>query len=170
MAALGPCFLKRGPALDHSTAHDCAMSIAPHVRSLDNFSTREREPWGPRPRFTFRASSLSWAYRLHGVGVAGVAERKLDPVSCLHLRKIDGRRHREFHLHRRPIDVSDRAVFKGHLAIRRIHGGYRPGGGRRLFCSSHGGQDAADALRRRIEEELRWDCSVPQYHDEVHLQ
>src|SRR5260221_1795696 len=74
--------------------------------------------------------SRSRAYRLHGIRVAGAAERELDPVSCLHLRKVDGRRHREFHLHRRPIDVSDRTVIKSHLTISRIHGGYPPPGGR----------------------------------------
>ena len=35
---------------------------------------------------------------------------------------------------------------------------------------THGEPDAADALRRRIEEELRWSCSVPQYRDRVDLQ
>jgi metallo-beta-lactamase family protein len=35
---------------------------------------------------------------------------------------------------------------------------------------THGEPDAADALRRRIEEELRWKCSVPQYRDRVDLQ
>jgi metallo-beta-lactamase family protein len=35
---------------------------------------------------------------------------------------------------------------------------------------THGEPDAADALRRRIEEELRWNCSVPQYRDGVELQ
>jgi metallo-beta-lactamase family protein len=35
---------------------------------------------------------------------------------------------------------------------------------------THGEPDAADALRRRIEAELRWNCSVPQYRDRVDLQ
>jgi metallo-beta-lactamase family protein len=34
---------------------------------------------------------------------------------------------------------------------------------------THGEPDAADALRRRIEEELHWTCSVPQYRDQVDL-
>ena len=34
---------------------------------------------------------------------------------------------------------------------------------------THGEPDAADALRRRIDEELRWNCSVPQYGDRVDL-
>ena len=34
---------------------------------------------------------------------------------------------------------------------------------------THGEPDAADALRRRIEEELHWSCSIPQYHDQVDL-
>lgn len=35
---------------------------------------------------------------------------------------------------------------------------------------THGEPDAADALRRRIEEELHWNCSVPQYRDRIDLQ
>ena len=35
---------------------------------------------------------------------------------------------------------------------------------------THGEPDAADTLRRRIEEELRWNCSVPQYRDRIDLQ
>ena len=35
---------------------------------------------------------------------------------------------------------------------------------------THGEPAAADALRRRIEEELRWSCSVPQYRDQADLQ
>lgn len=35
---------------------------------------------------------------------------------------------------------------------------------------THGEPDAADALRHRIEEELHWSCSVPQYRDWVDLQ
>jgi metallo-beta-lactamase family protein len=35
---------------------------------------------------------------------------------------------------------------------------------------THGEPDAADTLRRRIEEELRWNCTVPQYRDGVDLQ
>jgi metallo-beta-lactamase family protein len=35
---------------------------------------------------------------------------------------------------------------------------------------THGEPDAADALRRRIEEELHWKCSVPEYRSEVDLQ
>ncbi|MFH1340575.1 MAG: MBL fold metallo-hydrolase [Pseudomonadota bacterium] len=35
---------------------------------------------------------------------------------------------------------------------------------------THGEPDAADALRRRIEEELHWGCSVPQYRDRIDLQ
>jgi len=34
---------------------------------------------------------------------------------------------------------------------------------------THGEPAAADALRHRIEEELRWQCSVPDYRDEVEL-
>jgi metallo-beta-lactamase family protein len=34
---------------------------------------------------------------------------------------------------------------------------------------THGEPDAADALRRRIEEELRWNCSVPQHRDWIDL-
>ncbi len=34
---------------------------------------------------------------------------------------------------------------------------------------THGEPDAADALRRRIEAELRWNCLVPQYRDEMDL-
>ena len=34
---------------------------------------------------------------------------------------------------------------------------------------THGEPDASDALRRRIEEELRWNCSVPQYRDRIEL-
>lgn len=35
---------------------------------------------------------------------------------------------------------------------------------------THGEPDAADALRRRIEEELHWSCLVPQYRDRIDLQ
>ena len=35
---------------------------------------------------------------------------------------------------------------------------------------THGEPDAADALRRRIEEKLHWNCSVPQYRDQIDLQ
>jgi metallo-beta-lactamase family protein len=35
---------------------------------------------------------------------------------------------------------------------------------------THGEPDAADALRRRIEEKLHWNCFVPQYRDWVDLQ
>jgi metallo-beta-lactamase family protein len=35
---------------------------------------------------------------------------------------------------------------------------------------THGEPAAADALRRRIKEELRWSCSVPQYRDQADLQ
>jgi metallo-beta-lactamase family protein len=35
---------------------------------------------------------------------------------------------------------------------------------------THGEPDAADALRRRIEEELHWSCSVPQYRNRIDLQ
>lgn len=34
---------------------------------------------------------------------------------------------------------------------------------------THGEPDAADALRHRIEEELHWNCSVPQYRDQIDL-
>lgn len=34
---------------------------------------------------------------------------------------------------------------------------------------THGEPDASDALRRRIEEELRWPCTVPEYRDRVEL-
>jgi metallo-beta-lactamase family protein len=34
---------------------------------------------------------------------------------------------------------------------------------------THGEPDAADALRRRIEEELKWNCVVPGYRDEAVL-
>ena len=37
--------------------------------------------------------SRSRTYRLHGIGVAVAAECELDAVSCLHLRKVDARRH-----------------------------------------------------------------------------
>jgi metallo-beta-lactamase family protein len=33
----------------------------------------------------------------------------------------------------------------------------------------HGEPPAADALRRRIAEELHWSCTVPEYRDEVEL-
>ena len=33
---------------------------------------------------------------------------------------------------------------------------------RRTFIT-HGEPDAADALRKRIEEELKWNCDIPQY-------
>lgn len=35
---------------------------------------------------------------------------------------------------------------------------------------THGEPDAADALRRRIEEKLHWNCLVPQYRDQIDLQ
>jgi metallo-beta-lactamase family protein len=35
---------------------------------------------------------------------------------------------------------------------------------------THGEPAAADALRRRIEEELKWSCQVPEYLDEVTLE
>lgn len=34
---------------------------------------------------------------------------------------------------------------------------------------THGEPDAADSLRKRIEEELRWNCIVPAYRDEAEL-
>jgi metallo-beta-lactamase family protein len=34
---------------------------------------------------------------------------------------------------------------------------------------THGEPAAADALRRRIAEELRWPCSVPDYREETML-
>ena len=34
---------------------------------------------------------------------------------------------------------------------------------------THGEPDAADALRRRIEEKLHWNCSIPQYRDQIEL-
>ena len=34
---------------------------------------------------------------------------------------------------------------------------------------THGEPDASDALRHRIEEELGWNCIVPDYRDEVEL-
>jgi metallo-beta-lactamase family protein len=34
---------------------------------------------------------------------------------------------------------------------------------------THGEPAASDALRHRIEEELRWACIVPDYRDEVAL-
>jgi metallo-beta-lactamase family protein len=40
---------------------------------------------------------------------------------------------------------------------------------KRTFVT-HGEPAAADALRRRIEEELRWSCAVPQYRDRADLQ
>jgi metallo-beta-lactamase family protein len=39
---------------------------------------------------------------------------------------------------------------------------------RRTFIT-HGEPPAADALRRRIKEELHWDCRVPEYRDQVDL-
>jgi len=39
---------------------------------------------------------------------------------------------------------------------------------RRTFIT-HGEPAAADALRRRIEEELHWPCSVPEYREEAEL-
>ena len=35
---------------------------------------------------------------------------------------------------------------------------------------THGEPDASDALRHRIEEELGWSCSVPEYRDRIDLQ
>ena len=34
---------------------------------------------------------------------------------------------------------------------------------------THGEPDAADALRRRIEEELGWECQVPEHGQQVVL-
>jgi metallo-beta-lactamase family protein len=34
---------------------------------------------------------------------------------------------------------------------------------------THGEPAAADALRRRIEEELKWTCRVPEYKEQVEL-
>jgi metallo-beta-lactamase family protein len=34
---------------------------------------------------------------------------------------------------------------------------------------THGEPDAADALRHRIEEELKWHCEVPEYREAVEL-
>jgi metallo-beta-lactamase family protein len=34
---------------------------------------------------------------------------------------------------------------------------------------THGEPDAADALRKRIEEELGWHCRVPEYFESVEL-
>ncbi|MBA5604003.1 MBL fold metallo-hydrolase [Duganella sp. FT3S] len=39
---------------------------------------------------------------------------------------------------------------------------------KRTFIT-HGEPPAADALRRRIKEELHWDCRVPEYRDQVEL-
>jgi len=39
----------------------------------------------------------------------------------------------------------------------------------RLTFVTHGEPDASDALRRRIGEELGWDCTVPAYRDEADL-
>lgn len=39
----------------------------------------------------------------------------------------------------------------------------------RMTYVTHGEPDAADALRLRIEEELGWECMVPDYRDEVVL-
>jgi metallo-beta-lactamase family protein len=39
----------------------------------------------------------------------------------------------------------------------------------RMTFVTHGEPAAADALRRRIEEELRWPCTVPDYRDEAEL-
>jgi metallo-beta-lactamase family protein len=39
---------------------------------------------------------------------------------------------------------------------------------RRTFLT-HGEPGAADALRHRIEEELRWDVRVPEYREVAHL-
>jgi metallo-beta-lactamase family protein len=39
---------------------------------------------------------------------------------------------------------------------------------KRTFIT-HGEQSASDTLRHRIEEELRWDCTVPDYRDEADL-
>jgi metallo-beta-lactamase family protein len=35
---------------------------------------------------------------------------------------------------------------------------------------THGEPDAADSLRKRIEEELKWKCIVPAYRDEAELE
>jgi metallo-beta-lactamase family protein len=34
---------------------------------------------------------------------------------------------------------------------------------------THGEPTASDALRRRIEEELGWQCQIPEYRDQVDL-
>jgi metallo-beta-lactamase family protein len=34
---------------------------------------------------------------------------------------------------------------------------------------THGEPEAADSLRKRIEEDLKWNCIVPAYRDEVEL-
>jgi metallo-beta-lactamase family protein len=34
---------------------------------------------------------------------------------------------------------------------------------------THGEPAAADALRRRVTEELGWPCTVPEYRDKVQL-
>lgn len=39
----------------------------------------------------------------------------------------------------------------------------------RMTFITHGEPDAADALRHRVEEELRWPCRVPAYRDEAEL-
>ena len=39
---------------------------------------------------------------------------------------------------------------------------------KRTFIT-HGEPAASDALRHRIEEELGWSCTVPEYHEEARL-
>jgi len=39
----------------------------------------------------------------------------------------------------------------------------------RMTFVTHGEPDASDALRHRIEEELGWPCTVPEYRDRVDL-
>lgn len=39
----------------------------------------------------------------------------------------------------------------------------------RMTFVTHGEPAAADALRHRIEEELRWPCRVPAYRDDADL-
>jgi metallo-beta-lactamase family protein len=39
----------------------------------------------------------------------------------------------------------------------------------RMTFVTHGEPAASDALRHRIEEELHWACTVPDYRDEVEL-
>ena len=39
----------------------------------------------------------------------------------------------------------------------------------KMTFTTHGEPAAADALRRRISEELGWSCTVPDYRDQVEL-